>query len=150
MTDTFHDGHLRTLDSCSSRFSALRCAGGIVFARQEIDRAFLRIDQRRAVVEIAVVPIEEQVALRRLPPELAADPVALGDLKREVQKAHRLSHPNIIRIHDLVQLPEEQPFIAMEFVDGADLAAMRAQQPDGLYRWENVAPLALQMCDALN
>ncbi|HIG80522.1 MAG TPA: serine/threonine protein kinase, partial [Verrucomicrobiales bacterium] len=48
--------------------------------------------------------LDEQVALKRLPPELAADPVALGDLKREVQKAHRLSHPNIIRIHDLVQL----------------------------------------------
>ncbi|MGY8650631.1 MAG: serine/threonine-protein kinase, partial [Verrucomicrobiia bacterium] len=84
-------------------------------------------------------------ALKRLPPELAADPVALGDLKREVQKAHRLSHPNIIRIHDLVQLPDEQPFIAMEFVDGADLAAMRTQQPGGFYRWENLAPLALQM-----
>ena len=93
--------------------------------------------------------LEEQVALKRLPPELAADPVALGDLKREVQKAHRLSHPNIIRIHDLVQLPDEQPFIAMEFVDGADLAAYRAQQPGGFYRWENLAPLALQMCDAL-
>jgi len=93
--------------------------------------------------------LEEQVALKRLPPELAADPVALGDLKREVQKAHRLSHPHIIRIHDLVQLPDEQPFIAMEYVEGADLDAYRAQQPGGFYRWETLLPLALQMCDAL-
>ena len=140
------DQHLTTDDPPPKLYHANDLAGGGRYALiRELGRG------ARGVVWLARDQhLEEQVALKRLPPELAADPVALGDLKREVQKAHRLSHPNIIRIHDLVQLPEEQPFIAMEFVDGADLAAMRAQQPDGLYRWENLAPLALQMCDALN
>src|SRR6185295_13174185 len=43
----------------------------------------------------------EQVALKFLPPAISSDPVALDDMRRETLKSHKLSHPNIIRIHDL-------------------------------------------------
>lgn len=93
--------------------------------------------------------MDEDVAIKRLPPELAADPVALNDLKRETQKCRRLSHPHIIRIHDFVQMAGEQPFVAMEYVDGADLTAMRLAQPQEVFQWAQVEPMVIQICDAL-
>ena len=93
--------------------------------------------------------LQQLVAIKRLPPELANDPVALKDLLSEVQKARLLSHPHIIRIHDFVKLPNELPFITMEFVDGTDLNTLRSQQPGGFFTWERLEGLARQLCDAL-
>ena len=93
--------------------------------------------------------LQQLVAIKRLPPELANDPVALKDLLSEVQKARLLSHPHIIRIHDFVKLTNELPFITMEFVDGTDLNTLRSQQPGGYFTWERLEGLARQLCDAL-
>ena len=62
-----------------------------------------------------------------LPSEVANDPVALLT-QREVQK-HKLGHDNIVRIHDLVQIPGENPFISLEYVDGTDLAPSKPINP---------------------
>ena len=40
--------------------------------------------------------LEEEVALKKIPHEVAADAMALADMRREVQKSRALSHPNII------------------------------------------------------
>jgi len=94
--------------------------------------------------------MDEDVAIKRLPPELAADSVALNDLKRETQKCRRLSHPHIIRIHDFVKMAGEQPFVAMEYVDGANLTDLRLAQPNEVFQWEQIEPMVLQICDALD
>ena len=73
--------------------------------------------------------LEEEVALKKLPPEVAADAMALGDMRREVQKSRALSHPNIIRIHDLILHAGEDPLISLEYVDGTDLTAIAATKP---------------------
>ena len=91
----------------------------------------------------------EDVALKLLPEEMAADLVALNELKRETSKSRRLSHPNIVRTHDLAQMPNEPPFISMEFVDGGMLEAMRLEQPGQVYHWSNLEKWFLQLCDAL-
>ena len=93
--------------------------------------------------------LNQTVALKLLPPELEADSVALNDLVSEVQKARLLSHPNIIRIHDYVRVPEEIPFVTMEFVDGSDLGTLRNQQENELFTWERLEGLVNQMCKAL-
>ena len=94
--------------------------------------------------------LQQSVAVKRLPPELANDTVALGDLISEVQKARLLSHPQIIRIHDFIKLPDELPFITMEYVDGTDLGSLRNQQADGCFTWNRLEGLAVQMCEALH
>ncbi|MSR67182.1 MAG: FHA domain-containing protein [Pedosphaera sp.] len=94
--------------------------------------------------------LEENVAIKRLPPELAADEVALSDLKREVQKSRKISHPHVIRIHDFIQPAGEQPLISMEFVDGRDLGAMRHAKPNQIFSWLELAPIVLELCDALD
>jgi serine/threonine protein kinase len=93
--------------------------------------------------------LQQLVAIKRLPSELTNNAVALKDLIGEVQKARMLSHPNIIRIHDFVKLPDEPPFITMEFVDGSDLNSLRSQQPNGYFTWERLEGLAIQLCESL-
>ena len=91
----------------------------------------------------------DELAIKRLPAELAGDTAALNDLTREVQKSRNLDHPNIIRIHELVQPEGEPAFVTLEYVDGQDLASLRLQQPGHLFAWENLRPLMTQLCDAL-
>ena len=94
--------------------------------------------------------LNEHVAIKLLPPELVADPIALEDLRRETQKNRALSHPNIVRIHDLIQPEDEQPFISLEYIHGHDLSTIRAQRPSRLLTWTEIEPWILQLCDALS
>ena len=92
----------------------------------------------------------EPVALKFLPPEVRADPAALDDLRRETARSHRLTHPNIVRIHDLHEEPGGLAFIAMEYVDGPTLAGLRLEQPGRVLSWEFLCPLVQQLCAALD
>ena len=93
--------------------------------------------------------LNQKVAIKRLPGELTGDMVALNDLLREVEKSRHLNHPNIIRIHDLVQPDNEPSFLTLEYIDGKDLGSMRLGQEGQLFRWPNLRPLMAQLCDAL-
>jgi serine/threonine protein kinase len=92
----------------------------------------------------------ELVALKFLPPQIRFDAASLASLRRETLRSHKLSHPNIVRIHDLHEPEGENPFIGMEYVAGPTLGTLRAQQPDGIFRWTKLAPLVRQLCDALD
>lgn len=94
--------------------------------------------------------LKEQVALKFLAPEVRADPVALDDLRRETVRSHRLSHPNIIRIHDLVESPSEPPLISMEYVEGPTLTQLRLQQPQHVLTWDFLRPIVQEICQALD
>jgi non-specific serine/threonine protein kinase len=67
--------------------------------------------------------LRRQVALKFLPPELAADPEVRKRLLKEAQVASRLNHPNIAVIYE-VRDTDEMPFIAMELVGGESLRDM--------------------------
>jgi serine/threonine protein kinase len=91
----------------------------------------------------------EPVALKFLPPQLSCDPAGLDSLRTETLRSRKLSHPNILRIHDLVDAPDEPVFISMEYVDGPNLHGLRARQPEKILSWEFLAPLITQLCAAL-
>jgi serine/threonine protein kinase len=93
--------------------------------------------------------LKEEVAIKLLAPELSGDAVTIANLKREVSKSRKLSHNNIIRIHDLSNLPGEVPFITLEYVRGSNMDAVRLYQPDELISWEQLRSVILQLCDAL-
>ena len=95
--------------------------------------------------------LERDVALKFLPELVRLDEVALKDLKQETNKSLELTHPNIVRIHDLVS-NEEMAAIAMEYVTGSTLRKLNANHFDEtgtafsageIDRWTR------QLCEAL-
>jgi serine/threonine protein kinase/Tfp pilus assembly protein PilF len=76
------------------------------------------------------LPLQRTVALKFLPPQLAE----LDELRErfliEARAAAALSHPNICVIHEIGE-SGEQPYIAMEFVEGETLKDKLRKKPLG-------------------
>jgi len=65
----------------------------------------------------------QAVALKFLRGAVADDPALLERLLAEVRIGRKVSHPNVCRLYDVVEF-EGRHFIAMEYVDGEDLASL--------------------------
>jgi len=65
----------------------------------------------------------QTVALKFLPESAAADPAWLARFHSEVRLAREVTHPNVCRVHDIVEA-EGVHFLSMEYVDGEDLASL--------------------------
>ncbi len=61
-----------------------------------------------------------EVALKILPPELAAKPALRERFKREARAAAQLSHENIVALYEVGEI-NDLLFLALEYVDGIDL-----------------------------
>jgi len=90
--------------------------------------------------------LKEQVAIKILSPLLSSDPDALERLKREVSSARRVTHPNVIRIHDISEF-NDLHFISMEFFDGISLKDYIKKT--GALSLMQALNIALQICDGL-
>ncbi len=66
------------------------------------------------------VSLDRPVALKLLPPHLAAQPGARERFLQEARTAARLSHPNIVPIFAVDEV-DDFVFIAMAFVEGETL-----------------------------
>ncbi|MGB0973252.1 MAG: protein kinase domain-containing protein, partial [Mycobacterium sp.] len=68
-------------------------------------------------------------ALKILSAELSADAEFQARFRREAELAAALEHPNIVRVYTRGETVEGQLWIAMQFVDGTDAAAVLRQGP---------------------
>jgi serine/threonine-protein kinase len=64
---------------------------------------------------------DEVIALKLLHSHLASDETIFRRFRNEVLVARSLSHPNIVRTHDIGKAEDGFSYISMEFVDGASL-----------------------------
>jgi len=81
-----------------------------------------------AVYRAEDLVLNREVALKFLPPDLAAVPEARSRLLKEAQTASRLNHPNIATVYEL-NLADDTPFICMELVSGQSLKDLLHQTP---------------------
>src|SRR5262245_57758135 len=65
----------------------------------------------------------QPVALKFLPPHLAADPDRLTQFRKEVAAARKVSHPHVCRVYDIAAHAGHS-FLTMESVDGEDLSSL--------------------------
>lgn len=70
----------------------------------------------------------EQIAVKMLRSQGSANAEDVGRFKREIIAARRITHPNVIRIHDFGET-EEETYISMELLQGGSLADRIAQGP---------------------
>jgi eukaryotic-like serine/threonine-protein kinase len=90
--------------------------------------------------------LDRPVALKVLQPELSSDPNAMQRFKQELLLSSRISHKNILRIHDLGEA-DNIKFISMAFVDGQDLHHLLRSGKLSTERAQNIAE---QLCEALD
>ena len=90
--------------------------------------------------------MDRVVALKFLPKSMAQQDKLVQRFVREARAAGKLSHPNIVAVHDVGQM-EGLYFISMEFVDGT--TAHKRMKSQGPFREEEVLDIGLQMAAAL-
>src|SRR5580698_7383688 len=127
-------------DGSSGLASGFLVGGGRFNLLQELGRGGMGIvwlahDER----------LSAAVALKFLPAAVRANPAAFNNLRLETKKSRMLSHPNIIRIYDLYEAPDEPAFISMEYVEGANLWTLRTRQPQGCFSWAYLKPIVKQL-----
>src|SRR5210317_2671809 len=64
--------------------------------------------------------LDRKVALKFLPPHLCQDEDCRKRFKREAQAAAKLSHPNIVTIHEVGE-HQTRPYFVMEHIEGRSL-----------------------------
>src|SRR5215469_13578610 len=103
------------------------------------------------VYEAEDLNLGRRVALKFLPPQLARDRNALDRFLLEARTASALNHPNICTIYAVENAhsnnAEMQAFIAMELLDGQNLAEKILSGPLPVDR---LLDIAIQLADALD
>jgi tetratricopeptide (TPR) repeat protein/TolB-like protein/tRNA A-37 threonylcarbamoyl transferase component Bud32 len=90
--------------------------------------------------------LDRIVALKLVRSELASDPASMQRFKQELLLASRISHKNILRIHDLGDV-EGMKFISMTYVEGEDLGDVITRE--GRLPLERAVAIFKRLCGAL-
>jgi tetratricopeptide (TPR) repeat protein len=120
-------------------------APGSSFGRYRIE-ALLGEGGMGAVFRAYDTELGRTVALKLVRPELASNPQTMQRFKQELLLASKISHKNILRIHDLGDF-QGIKFITMAFVEGADLSGL--VERTGRLELNRALKFTRQLCAAL-
>jgi serine/threonine protein kinase/tetratricopeptide (TPR) repeat protein len=170
-TDSFLRGHVETLlkeyenagnflesgvlaeiGSASASF----LPGKVLASRFQVIRLIARGGMGE-VYEAEDLELHENVAIKRIRPDIVRDNRSLDRFKREVSLAKRVTHPNVCRTFDLFRhsengtASEESPrdifFVSMELLRGETLAERLNRE--GLLKVDEAYSVAVQIASGL-
>jgi tRNA A-37 threonylcarbamoyl transferase component Bud32/predicted ATPase/RecA/RadA recombinase len=101
---------------------------------------------RGRVYKVFDEKIKEEVALKLLNPEVAADQRTIERFSNELKLARKVSHRNVCRMYDLAE-EDGTLYITMEYVPGEDLKSFIRRI--GKLPEEKAISLAKQVCEGL-
>jgi serine/threonine protein kinase len=90
-------------------------------------------------------PLDRWVAIKVLPPYYAADPNFVNRFKLEAQAMARLTHPNIITVHDAGE-QDGRLYIVMAYMSGGTLKDRMSRSMEA----SKTLPIIRQVAEALN
>jgi len=90
--------------------------------------------------------LERPVALKMLRPELANEKEIVARLTEEARAQARIQHPHVVGVY-FVGEHEKVPYIAMEYVEGENLAEFLAHH--GPLGWKDALEVVIQVARAL-
>ena len=89
----------------------------------------------------------EEIALKLIKPEIAADQKTLERFRKELTTARKIRHKNICGMYDLNE-DQGTHFITMEYVPGEDLGSFLMRS--GRLAVSKVVSIAIQLCEGLS
>ncbi|MBK9754173.1 MAG: serine/threonine protein kinase [Nannocystis sp.] len=93
------------------------------------------------------VAVGRQLAIKILHPDQAVQPDVVRRFLQEARAASLVRNPHVVDIIDVGFTPEGLAYMAMELIEGEDLATLLARS--GPLPWARLGPMILQICDAL-
>lgn len=94
--------------------------------------------------------LQQPVALKFLSERMSRDKAMLARFRSEVAVAHRVTHPNVCRVHDIGEFITSSgtlQFLSMEYVDGEDLSSLLCRI--GRLPADKAVEIANQLCAGL-
>ena len=121
-------------------------APGTAFGNRYRIEALLGEGGMGAVYKAYDTELGRTVALKLVRPELATSPQTMQRFKQELLLASKISHKNILRIHDLGDAGGVK-FITMALVEGTDLSGLI--EKGGRLPFDRALKFTRQLCSAL-
>ena len=125
---------------------ATRLAIGSVFADRYEVLEELGKGGMGEVYRVKDEKLDEDMALKVLKPEIAADKIIIERFKNELKLARKIAHKHVCKMYDLNE-EEATPYITMEYVKGEDLKSFIRGK--GRSTQEEAVAIAKQVCEGL-
>jgi hypothetical protein len=120
--------------------------GEVLLGKYRVERV-LGIGGMGVVVAATHIQLEDRFAIKLLLPQSAAHPDLVRRFIREGQAATRIRSEHVVRVFDVGVLETGAPYMAMEYLDGQDLAATVAR--GGALPVPVAVDFLLQACEAI-
>jgi serine/threonine protein kinase len=120
--------------------------GEVIAGKYRVERV-LGAGGMGIVVAAEHIQLRQRVAIKFLVAEGAARAETVARFMREAQAASRIQSEHVARVLDVTMLPDNIPYIVLEFLEGRDLAQMLAAR--GPLPLEEAVGFILQACEGV-
>ena len=120
--------------------------GDVLLGKYQVERV-IGAGGMGVVVAVRHRELGELYAMKFMLPAALANEQAVDRFVREARAAARLKSEHVAKVHDVGRLENGSPYMVMEYLNGADLEGVLAQQ--GPLSVSVAATYVMQACDAI-